>query len=253
MALGQAILLARERAMVKRFGIGICIALSCAALLLGTLLVTYFIAIQESKEEGNHHLFYYILGLVEIIGATVTAVASVSLPRQPPRYRDGKAIDAQFSSSALGRQVLRTLILESNSLVRRYTFSWAGPLLKKARVQNSLNQPDLPELDDDTRSRRLHSRFRSSTAWTKQRQPLWYRVFKYHWKIIAKQSILTAVESFAMMLPPLCLYKLLSLLEKRSSLENGDMDLWFWVACLGFSKVIHLGFETWFVLPCRLE
>lgn len=114
MALGQAILLARERAMVKRFGIGICIALSCAALLLGTLLVTYFIAIQESKEEGNHHLFYYILGLVEIIGATVTAVASVSLPRQPPRYRDGKAIDAQFSSSALGRQVLRTLLLESN-------------------------------------------------------------------------------------------------------------------------------------------
>jgi hypothetical protein len=57
------------------------------------------------------------------------------------------------------------------------------------------------------------------------------------------------------MLPPLCLFKLLSLLEKRSSLENSDIDLWLWVAFLGLSKVTHLGFETWYVRlhPCRLE
>lgn len=231
--------------MEKRFSIGVCIALSYAALHLGTFLASYFHTLQKSKGEENHDLFYYILSLVEVVAATVTAVASVSLPREPPRYRDGKVIDAQFSSSALERHVIRTRLLESSSLVHRYTFSWASPLLQKARIQNSLDQSDLPELDDDTRSSHLHSRFMSSLVWSKQRQPLWYRVFKYHWKIIITQSILTSVESFAMMLPPLCLYKLLSLLEKRSSLENGDIDLWFWVACLGVSKVIHLGFETW--------
>jgi hypothetical protein len=163
LVLGQAILLARERAMVKRFNIGICIALSCAALLFGTLLTSYFLALQESRGRENHD-FFYILNLAEIIGAIVTAVASVSLPRQPPLYRDGKVIDAQFSSSALGRQVMRTMLLESSLWVFRYTFSWASPLLKKARVQNSLNQPDLPELDDDTRSSSLGSQFRSSLA-----------------------------------------------------------------------------------------
>lgn len=111
LVLGQAILLARERAMVKRFNIGICIALSCATLFFGTLLTSYFLALQESRGRENHY-FFYILNLVEIISAIVTAVASVSLPRQPPLYRDGKVIDAQFSSSALGRQVMRTMLLE---------------------------------------------------------------------------------------------------------------------------------------------
>jgi len=113
LVLGQAILLARERAMVKRFNIGICIALSCAALILGTLLVSYFLALQEPRGRENHD-FFYILSLVEIIGAILTAVASVSLPRQPPLYRNDKITDAQFSSSALGRQVMRTLLLESS-------------------------------------------------------------------------------------------------------------------------------------------
>lgn len=113
MVLGQAILLARERAMVKRFNIGICIALSSAALLLSTLLASYFLSLQESRGRENHD-FFYISSLVEFISAIVTAVASISLPRQPPLYRDGKAIDAQFSSSALGRQVMRTLLFESS-------------------------------------------------------------------------------------------------------------------------------------------
>jgi hypothetical protein len=190
---------------------------------------------------------------VEVIGAIFTAVASISLPRQPPLYRDGKAIDAQFSSSALGRQVIHAMLLESSLWVFRYTFSWATSLLKKALVQNSLNQSDLPELDDDTRSSSLQSRFQSNFVSGKQEQPLWYQVFEYHWKTIIMQWILTGVESFAMMLPPLCLFKILSLLEKRSSLENGDVDLWFWVACLGLSKAVHLGFETWYVEYYRLE
>jgi hypothetical protein len=180
-------------------------------------------------------------------------MSSISLPRQPPLYRDGKVIDAQFSASALGRQVMLTLLLESSLWVFRYTFSWATPLLKKACVQNSLKQPDLPELDDDTRSSSLLSRFQSSLVSSKQEQPLWYQVLNYHWRTIIKQWALTGIESFAMMLPPLCLFKLLLLLEKRSSLENGDIGLWFWVACLGLSKAIHLGFETWYVQPCRLE
>jgi hypothetical protein len=132
-------------------------------------------------------------------------------------------------------------------MVFRYTFSWATPLLKKARVQNTLNQPDLPELDNDTRSSSLQNRFHASLVSSKQEQPLWYQVFNYHWRTIIKQWTLTVVESFAMMLPPLCLFRLLSLLEKRGSLENGDIDLWFWVACLGLFKAIHLGFETWYV------
>ena len=81
LVLGQAILLARERAMVKRFNIGICIALSCAALLLSMLLASYFLALQESRGR-KYHDFFYILSLVEITGAIVTSMSSISLPRQ---------------------------------------------------------------------------------------------------------------------------------------------------------------------------
>jgi hypothetical protein len=130
LVLGQAILLASEGAMVKRFNIGICIALSCTALLLSTLLTSYFLALQESRGRENHD-FFYVLSLVEIIGTIVTAMASISLPRQPPLYRDGKVIDAQFSSSALGRQVIRTLLLGSSLWSLDIHFPGRLPYLKK--------------------------------------------------------------------------------------------------------------------------
>ena len=49
-----------------------------------------------------------------------------------------------------------------------------------------------------------------------------------------------------MMLPPLCLYKILVLLEHQTSAgSSSNAEVWLWVACLAVSKLIHFGLDTW--------
>ena len=68
------------------------------------------------------------------------------------------------------------------------------------------------------------------------------------------------------MLPPICLYKIISLLEERASNVHSynsreNSTLWFWVLSLTVSKAVHVGLDKWlhwvsfagFAIPIRSQ
>ncbi|OAL74382.1 hypothetical protein A7D00_2415 [Trichophyton violaceum] len=78
-----------------------------------------------------------------IVAGLSSCYASVSLPRRPELYLEGKPVDYQFTDTFFGR----------------ISFSWAGPLLKSA-IKNQTSEIDnLPALDYATRFTNLRDVF----------------------------------------------------------------------------------------------
>ena len=76
--------------------------------------------------------------------------------------------------------------------------------------------------------------------------PLWKTIIRDHCAVFYRQWSLAVIESCFMMLPPLCLYKILVLLEHQTSAgSSSNAEVWLWVACLAVSKLIHFGLDTW--------
>lgn len=105
MVFGQAIFLFYEPLSIRRFEVGVCIGVSCLALMLSGFLDGYFLAVRIHNGLGKSSVFF-TLTAAQIVSGALTAMASTSLPRRPEVYRDGKVVDGQFTSSALGRSVI---------------------------------------------------------------------------------------------------------------------------------------------------
>ena len=131
-------------------------------------------------------------------------------------------------------------------MYRRFTFAWARPLLDQARKSRCLEYSDLPVLDHATRSRTLKDRFSTGSIPYSGKSPLWKAVLWDHYAVFARQWVLAVMESVVMMLPPVCLYKVLSLLEQRSldKPTNDSPELWLWISCLAVSKLLHVMLDT---------
>lgn len=127
----------------------------------------------------------------------------------------------------------------------RYTFTWSQALLRQARKVSRLEYSDLPLLDRNTRSKVLSERF-SAFQTVDFLNPLWKAIIRDHRANFYRQWALAVVESCFMILPPLCLYKILVLLEHRTSVDSSSDQIWLWVACLAVSKLIHFGLDTWY-------
>lgn len=101
-------------------------------------------------------------------------------------------------------------------------------------------------LDYNTRSRVLSYRF-SAAHGAGLQNLLWKAIFRDHRAEFYRQWSLAVIESCVMMLPPLCLYKVLVLVERRKSTESvTDPQVWLWIACLAISKLVHFGLYTWY-------
>lgn len=125
----------------------------------------------------------------------------------------------------------------------RYTFAWARPLLDQARKLRSIEYDDLPVLGHAARSQNLKARF--PLDGTKER-PLWRSIVRDHYAAFSQQYLIAVIESIVSIFPPVCMYKILALLEKRSLGQAYDhLAIWFWVFCLAVSKLAHVGLSNW--------
>ncbi|KAF2200266.1 P-loop containing nucleoside triphosphate hydrolase protein [Delitschia confertaspora ATCC 74209] len=208
----QTFVLLPETRGEKPYRSGLQLAISCAALLLGTIYGTFFFAEPSSTKQ-------VILAIVTTTGASLAISGAVSIPRTAINPK----VDAQHAVSALSK----------------YSFSWMRPLLDLAREQGTLKVDDLPALGRKERSKHLNNRF------TLGKKPLWRRVIVDHRRAIITQWALTGIESFLLIGPQLCLFQLLKLLERKDSGDVEARQLWLWAVSLAIVKVAHLFCESW--------
>ncbi|KAB8343200.1 hypothetical protein FH972_022790 [Carpinus fangiana] len=204
-----------------RFELGLLAAASTATLLFQCA----FEAANASGTKSTHRSVLFLRALQTGFGF-VTFLCLLSLRRRPVVFRHGRPVDAQFSVSAASR----------------YSYSWVDSVLKTAREQGSLNDTDLPLLDASMGSRHLALRFR---ALSHPQQSLWKAIIRAHiWDFI-RQWTICVFESVALFGPQICLYRLLSLLEKRDTDSVSNNDLWTWAAALVVSKLLHMFLQNW--------
>lgn len=125
--------------------------------------------------------------------------------------------------------------------------TWAKPLLDKAMANGGLEYSDLALLDVSMTTSNLHERFRNAVAASPKKSHLFRVIFKASKSLFIRLWSLTILESFLAILPQVCMYKILSLLEERdvSEAESVDKTVWFWVAGLGIAKLSYLEINAW--------
>ena len=172
----------------------------------------------------------------------ITKAASSTDSSRVPQSRGG--FPCQTSVETLGAN--RT----------RYTFAWIRPLLDQARKSRGLEYDDLPALGHGTRSQDLNTAFPSNEVTTR---PLWRVIVSHHFVRVCQQWTVAIVESIASVIPAVCMWKILSILEDSTSLDR--TTVWLWVMCLAISKILHVGLENWlewinfaiFAIPVRSQ
>ncbi|KAL4747134.1 hypothetical protein BDW72DRAFT_197009 [Aspergillus terricola var. indicus] len=211
----QGIVLASSRHPTERYSLGIYSAL--AAIPTGvSISLPYAVALYREEHlilSGNHHA----LNAVQLVAALVLLVVNLSLPRGPPRYRDGHVIDARNSVSFLDR----------------YTFSWAYRTLSLAAKNGRLNPEDLPLVAEDVRAQTLSDRFFSIDPTSVQ----WRKWLKLYWRSAAVQVTIQLCNAVVGFLPNLLLLTILRLFEARDAGASNQLQLWLAALALGMSMV----------------
>ena len=169
---------------------------------------------------------HIILTLAELAVAVFSFVSFLSLQRRPAIFTDDeKAVDAEFTVSALGR----------------YTLSWAGPILAFARKNRSLGLDDLPRVSRCVRASFLQAQFNAN----KSQSRLWKQVFyNFRWAF-ATQFVLIITIGITQFGPQFAMFNLLKLLEQRSEGAQIAMVAWAWVFGLGAFMFVTAIFESW--------
>ncbi|KAH8146106.1 uncharacterized protein LAJ45_09796 [Morchella importuna] len=160
------------------------------------------------------------LGLVagRMFAAFVLIFSSLSVPRRPDVYFNGQKVDE----------------MRSVSLFSRYTYTWAGTLLKLAFQRGRLEEHDLPVLDSKRRARELQNSF-SQVA---ESPRLYYQIYLAHWRTVNIQWTLSLMNAFTTFAPQYIMFQLLKSLEKRSAGVDARYEAWFWLICLGLTKLV---------------
>jgi hypothetical protein len=165
------------------------------------------------------------LRVAQLVVVALAAFSSITLPRRPEVFFDGKPVDGMYTVSAFGR----------------YSFSWVGHLLTLSRKKNRLELEDLPKMDHYTRSKDL------SQAWgkTTHTRKLWIEVFLAHkWPFII-QWLLTLIQAFGNFAPQFVTFHILKLLEKREPGKSVGPEGWIWVAALTIATLGASFVDSW--------
>lgn len=164
--------------------------------------------------------------------------------------------DSSLVPQSRGEPSLWMSNYKSDTDCSRYTFAWIRPLLDQARKSRGLEYVDLPVLGHATRSQELNAAFPSNEVTSR---PLWRVIFNHHLARICQQWAVAIVESIVSVIPAVCMWKMLSTLESRASLDPNEV--WLWVVSLALFKILHVGLENWlewinfavFAMPVRSQ
>ena len=202
---------------VKRYTLGI-YAAGSSIFLLAVLLFQDGVITEDTDHGGSFGTSEQVgLRISQLALAALTAFSSVSLPRRPDVFGDGKPIDRMYTVSALSR----------------YSFAWVGDMLAMARKKNRLELDDLPKMNHFTRSKDL------SESWGKSKHPrkLWIEIFLAHKFPFMIQWFLTLLSAFGNFAPQFTTYHILRILEHRQPGEPASSEAWVWVLALTLTTI----------------
>ncbi|KAI4194394.1 MAG: hypothetical protein LQ350_007789 [Teloschistes chrysophthalmus] len=153
-------------------------------------------------------------------------LAFLSIPRRPMVYLDGKLVDRELTATVLGR----------------FTFSWAGPMLTAAGSLTNFSLDDLPNVSNYMRSRFLLGNFLRHSR--RSRRLGRHLLHLFRWPVL-RQVILTVITNFTRMGPQYAMYRLLLLLEIRSRGSQIMLTASLWVAVLASCLFFNAIADSW--------
>ncbi|CAG7931866.1 unnamed protein product [Penicillium olsonii] len=157
--------------------------------------------------------------------AFLRGLCAVLLPRRPDVYVDDKIVDRELSTSLLGR----------------FSFSWAGGLLKYAAEKKSMDLDDIPKLPASKRAGFLREKLES----VRGNRKLWRAIASAHPGALVAQTILSFVICFLAFGPQLALMRILQTLELRGTPLWNPAAAYLWVLALGGLMFVSSSVEAW--------
>lgn len=173
------------------------------------------------------------LSIAQFVLGIVLVFASVSLPRRPELFKNGKVVDREYTVS----------------LASRFTFSWPAPVLAWAAKNRKLTHDDLPVVNYAMRAHTLRTRFDA----VGKKDKLWKQIFWSHkWAFVAQWSlqVVTAITNF---MPQIVLYTVLRLLEARDAGEHVQFQLWIVAIGIGLAVALGAWLESLLFYVCFLK
>lgn len=182
----QAVAIALSKVPPKTYQLGIYGA-AAAAVLLGDFFIQYSVLLlsRTGTESGALH----VIQLVSTIGILF---ANLALPRRPNVFNDGKPVDAEKTTSALGRYRFGLLCTSYVLLLTSLSFAWCVPLLTLARKKGTLDLDDLPQPGHNTRAKDV------TQTWleTQRAGRLWLKVVRAHkWAFLLQWALTIMLAS----------------------------------------------------------
>ena len=165
--------------------------------------------------------------------AVILTFASVSIPRRPELYRDGKVVDREYTVS----------------LASRFTFSWASPVLAWAVKNRNMTHDDLPVVNTSMRAHTLKAQFDQ----VGKRDKLWKQIIWAHKQAFAAQWVLQIVTAITNFLPQIVLYTILRLLEARDAGASNQFQLWLVALGMGLAVAFGAWLESLLFYVCFLK
>jgi len=208
----------------KSFTLGVYMSVACLCLFSLTLYQDALI-LRNPQIEGLGPTEDTAFRCSQLVLVFLAALTSMSIQRRPDVFKDGRPVDRMLTTSAIGR----------------FTFTWAGPLLRLAHKKKALNLEDLPKMDHHTRSKDL------SEAWAEDEHPrkLWIELVLVHKLNFIIQWILTLVQAFGNFAPQFVNYHLLKILEQRVPGTLVDREAWIWIVVLTLTTIGASWVEAW--------
>ncbi|KAI0018566.1 P-loop containing nucleoside triphosphate hydrolase protein [Xylariomycetidae sp. FL0641] len=204
----QATCIASSRNSVVAYDLGVNSMVSC-------VLLAAILALQDHQVAAHllkHDAAIFSIRAAEIATIVGLAFASLSIPRRPDVYYDGKPVDRLYTESAWSR----------------FNWSWPAGLLGLAVKKNNLDLEDLPRPDHLRRSKEATADW-ESRGFT---GPLWLSIVYAHKWNFALQWFLTLMTAFLNFAPQFVILQLLKLLEARHGDEKLGYEAWVWVIWL---------------------
>jgi len=159
------------------------------------------------------------LSITELALSVLLTFTSVSIPRRPELFKNGKVVDREYTVS----------------LISRFTFSWPAPVLAYAAKNRKLTHDDLPVINYGMRAQTLQTSFDA----VGKKDKLWKQIFFSHKRWFIAQWTLQIFAAFTNFLPQIVLYTVLNLLEARDA--GGDVQFQLWIVAIGLGLAVAVG------------
>lgn len=193
-----------------------------SAMLIAACTSLNMVLPEHSKSSGAQNLLF----VSQVALAAATAVTCALMPRRPPAFDSGRAVDRQYAVS----------------IFERISFSWAAPIISSVISNPDIRDDKLPRLHRMSWSATLEGRFQIFRS----RKSLTAALARIYLGVVLRIAALVFAFATLSFAPQFALFRLLRFLEARERQpESPSYSSWGWAATLGLCLLLSSTVETW--------